>query len=128
MFSDLVALLGRAFPLRVSKNQALLLLGMMVTPVVTVVLQGLSRSATAAIELLGNAFAGTVVNDRFSAYNHLHTRQRQLRPTHLQRDLVAIAERPGVSGQIGAELLELQQQLFGRARPRAGWHCREGVS
>ncbi len=33
----------------------------MVTPVVTLFLQGLSRSAAAAIELLGTAFAGIVV-------------------------------------------------------------------
>jgi hypothetical protein len=39
----------------------------LVTPVVTVLRQGLSRSAATAIELLGNAFAGTVVSDRFSA-------------------------------------------------------------
>jgi transposase len=50
----------------------------MVTPVVTVFLQGLSRSAAAAMELLGSAFAGIVVSDRFSAYNHLPLKQRQL--------------------------------------------------
>jgi transposase len=84
----------------------------MVTPVVTVFLQGLSRSAAAAIELLGSAFDGIVVSDRFSAYNHLPTQQRQLCWAHLIRDLTAIAERQGVSGEIGLELLALQQQLF----------------
>ncbi|MCP9899416.1 transposase [Cyanobium sp. Cruz CV13-4-11] len=84
----------------------------MVTPVVTVFLQGLSRSAAAAIELLGNAFGGIVVSDRFSAYNHLPVMQRQLCWAHLIRDLTAIAERPGVSGEMGRELLALQQQLF----------------
>ena len=88
----------------------------MVTPVVTVFLQGLSRSAAAAIELLGNTFGGIVVSDRFSAYNHLHLEQRQLCWAHLIRDLTAIAERSGASAQIGAELLELQRQLF------AAWH------
>jgi hypothetical protein len=83
-----------------------------VTPVVTVFLQGLSRSAAAAIELLGNAFGGIVVSDRFSAYNHLPVMQRQLCWAHLIRDLTAIAERPGVSGEMGRELLALQQQLF----------------
>ena len=48
----------------------------MVTPVVTVFLQGLSRSAAAAMELLGHAFTGIVVSDRFSAYNHLPLEQR----------------------------------------------------
>jgi transposase len=84
----------------------------MVTPVVTVFLQGLSRSAAAANELLGNAFGGIVVSDRFSAYNHLPVMQRQLCWAHLIRDLTAIAERPGVSGEMGRELLALQQLLF----------------
>jgi len=88
----------------------------MVTAAVTVFIQGLSRSTAAAIELLGNAFGGIVVSDRFSAYNHLPTQQRQLCWAHLVRDLVAIAERPGASAEFGAELLGLQQQLFGH------WH------
>jgi hypothetical protein len=88
----------------------------MVTPVVTVFLQGLSRSAAAAIELLGSAFDGIVVSDRFSAYNHLPVMQSQLCWAHLIRDLIAIAERQGVSGEIGLELLALHQQLF------AQWH------
>jgi transposase len=88
----------------------------MVTPVVTVFLQGLSRSAAAAMELLGHAFPGIVVSDRFSAYNHLPVEQRQLCWAHLIRDLTAMAERQGASGEIGLELLALQQQLFDQ------WH------
>jgi len=88
----------------------------MVTAVVTVFIQGLSRSTAAAIELLGSAFGGIVVSDRFSAYNHLPTQQRQLCWAHLIRDLTAISERPGASAEFGAELLELQRQLF------AHWH------
>jgi transposase len=84
----------------------------MVTAVVTVFIQGLSRSTAAAIELLGSSFGGIVVSDRFSAYNHLPTQQRQLCWAHLIRDLTAIAERPGASAEFGAELLGLQQQLF----------------
>jgi hypothetical protein len=41
---------------------------------------------------------------------------RQLCWAHVIRDLTAIAERSGASGEIGAELLALQQQLF------AQWH------
>ncbi|MBD2551280.1 IS66 family transposase, partial [Microcystis elabens FACHB-917] len=84
----------------------------MVTPVATVFRQGLSRSAAAAIELLGDGFAGTVVSDRFSAYNHLPSQQRQLCWAHLIRDLAAIFERPGASAEFGAQLLELQHQLI----------------
>jgi transposase len=85
----------------------------MVTAVVTVFIQGLSRSTAAAIELLGSNFGGIVVSDRFSAYNHLPLEQRQLCWAHLIRDLTAIAERPGASAEFGAQLLNLQQQLFG---------------
>ncbi len=84
----------------------------MVTAVVTVFIQGLSRSTAAAIELFGDAFGGIVVSDRFSAYNHLPTQQRQLCWAHLIRDLTAIAERPGASAEFGTQLLSLQQQLF----------------
>ena len=84
----------------------------MVTGVVTVFLQGLSRSAAAALELLGHGFGGIVVSDRFSAYNHLPTQQRQLCWAHLIRDLRAIAERPGASADFGSALLVLQQELF----------------
>jgi transposase len=87
-------------------------LWVMVTPVVTVFLQGLSRSATAATELLGEAFSGRVVSDRFSAYNHLPSKQRQLCWAHLIRDLLAIADRTGANAEFATQLLGLQQQLF----------------
>ena len=67
---------------------------------------------SALVGLLGSAFEGIVVSDRFSAYNHLPVEQRQLCWAHLIRDLSAIAERQGVSGETGRELLVLQQQLF----------------
>jgi hypothetical protein len=50
----------------------------LVADVVSVFIQGLSRSTAAAIELLCNDFGGIVVIDRFSAYNHLPAKQRQL--------------------------------------------------
>jgi len=84
----------------------------MVTGAVTVFIQGLSRSAAAATELLGHGFGGIVVSDRFSAYNHLPTKQRQLCWAHLIRDLTAIAERSGACAEFGDQLLELQRQLF----------------
>jgi len=86
-------------------------LWVLMTPVLTVFVQGLSRSAAAATELLGNAFTGTVVSDRFSAYNHLPLEQRQLCWAHLSRDLTAIEQRSGASREIGTALLALQQQL-----------------
>jgi hypothetical protein len=88
----------------------------MVTAVVTVFIQGLSRSTAAASELLGSSFGGIVVSDRFSVYNQLPTQQRQLCWAHLIRDLVAICRTPGRQREFGAELLGLQRQLFGH------WH------
>jgi transposase len=87
-------------------------LWVLMTPVLTVFVQGLSRSSAAAMELLGHAFAGIVVSDRYSAYNHLPTCQRQICWAHLIRDLTAIEQRPGASGEIGTALLALQRQLF----------------
>lgn len=88
----------------------------MVTATVTVFIQGLSRSAAAAMELLGHGFGGIVVSDRFSAYNHLPLEQRQLCWAHLIRDLNAIAERSGANAEFGAQLRGLQHELFGH------WH------
>jgi transposase len=96
-------------------------LWVMVTPVLTVFVQGLSRSAAAATELLGNAFTGIVVSDRFSAYNNLPVEQRQLCWAHLIRDLTAIAQRSGASAEFGTVLLELQGQLF-----EHWYHWKEG--
>ena len=76
----------------------------------------LSRSGAAAIELRRSTFGGIVVSDGFSADNQLPLKQRQVCSEHLIRDLTASAERPGASTQFGAELLGLQQQLFGH------WH------
>lgn len=59
----------------------------MVTAVMTVFIQGLSRSTATAIELLGRAFGGIVVSNRFSTYNHPQQEQRQLCWTHLIREL-----------------------------------------
>ena len=47
---------------------------------------------------------------------HLSNKQRQLCWAHLIHDLTTIAERPGASAEFGAELLGLQQRLFGQ------WH------
>jgi hypothetical protein len=84
----------------------------------------LSRSAAAAIELLGTAFGGIVVSDCFSAHNNLPTQQRQLCWAHVIRDLTAISERPGATAELGMELLDLQQQLFAPMVPLQKRHDR----
>ena len=76
----------------------------MVTAVVTVFIQGLSRSTAAVIELLVRTFGGIVLSDRLSVYNHLPLERRQICWAHMIRYLTAIAERPGASAEFGAEL------------------------
>jgi transposase len=98
----------------------------MVTATVTVFIQGLSRSAAAAMELLGHGCGGIVVSGHFSPYNALPLQRRQLCWAHLIRDLNAIAECPGASAALGAQLPGLQQQLFGHwhryGDGKMGWH------
>jgi transposase len=100
-----VGLLGSAFPLSFSQTQAPLdQLGVeisrgavgdnptgkrrwqwvMITALVTVSSQGLSRTTGAALELLGHTFRGIMISERFSACNHLPSQQRQLCQAHIQ--------------------------------------------
>ncbi len=83
-----------------------------VTTWVTVFVIRLSRGAAVAKELLGEQFAGTVHSDRWSAYNWLPNRLRQLCWAHLGRDFQALAELGGEAGRIGQRLLDLRAQMF----------------
>ena len=83
-----------------------------VTPTLALFQLALSRSAEVAKTLLGEAFAGIVISDRYSAYSWLPLERRQICWAHIKRDLIAIAERVGVSAQAGKTLLELEHQLF----------------
>jgi transposase len=60
----------------------------MMTAVVAVFVQGLSRSAAAAMELLVHGVGGIVGSDRLSAYNHLllELQQRQFEQWHRYKD------------------------------------------
>lgn len=77
----------------------------------------LSRSGATAQQLIGANFRGILNCDRYGAYNFLSLEQRQFCWAHIVRDLVAMAERSGVSSAIGQELLSLQNQLF------SNWHA-----
>lgn len=72
----------------------------------------LSRSSAVAQRLIGEAYSGILNCDRYGAYNFLSLLQRQFCWAHLRRDLIAMAERRGVSHEIGQELLSLQEELF----------------
>ena len=80
--------------------------------VVSVFLARASRSAEVAKELLGSAFAGILVSDRYSAYSWADPTRRQWCWAHLLRDFTRISERSGVAGQVGEQLLELAKRMF----------------
>jgi transposase len=83
-----------------------------VTLWVTVFMIRFSRGAEAAKELLGEAFRGFVVSDRWGGYNWVDATRRQLCWAHLIRDLIKIAERGGKSADIGNRILEYAREMF----------------
>jgi len=83
-----------------------------VTGFVTVFMIHASRGAKAAKELLAE-FAGTLVSDRWSAYNIRDPAVRQLCWAHLKRNFAAFVERGGRSAEIGRALLAEVKTLFG---------------
>ena len=76
-----------------------------------------SRSAEIARELLGNDFAGILISDRYPAYDWVDPLRRQACWAHLLRDFTKIAERSGMAGRIGDELLAHAHRIF------RFWHC-----
>jgi transposase len=82
----------------------------------------LSRAQTVVKALLGQDYAGCIGSDRCPSYNHLPLHQRQICWAHLKRDFTAMAERSGVSAEIGQDLLDIESAVF------ALWHdFRNGV-
>jgi len=91
-------------------------LWVLATEFVTVFLVDLHRSADVAKRMLGTDFKGTLNSDRWSSYNWLDNRYRQLCWSHLQRDFQAFVERGGDSQKIGEPLLNSAHQMF------SWWH------
>jgi transposase len=92
------------------------------TPRVTVFRIFTDRSALGAEKLLGSRFSGSVGSDRYSAYNWLDPRCRQVCWAHLKRDFQSWVERGGESRVIGRLLLVQLKQIFGL------WHfVRDGT-
>lgn len=87
-------------------------LWVVVTPLVTFFSVTLSRSKAAARQILGEDFQGYLGSDRYSSYNWLDPKKRQLCWAHLLRDFQAIAERSGASCEIGEALLRRGYRLF----------------
>lgn len=69
------------------------------------------RSTDCAKEVLGR-FRGILCTDRYKGYWFYPMGQRQVCWAHLRREFLAMSERSGVTGEIGAELLALTDQMF----------------
>jgi transposase len=83
-----------------------------VTEAVTVFLIRCSRGSQVAKELLGAAFAGIVVSDRWSGYRWVPLKGRQLCWAHLIREFRQLAEAGGSAAAIGEALGMCARQLF----------------
>ncbi len=88
-----------------------------VTPWLTCFQVILSRATTAAQRVLGETFAGWITSERCPAYNWVDKERRQLCWAHLKRDFIQMAERTGVSAEIGQSLLEQEKALFNLWHP-----------
>jgi hypothetical protein len=84
----------------------------LVTPFVSFFEVVLSRSQATAKALIGEQFPGIVTSDRYSAYRWIEVSRWQVCWAHLKRDFTAMAERSGVSREIGEALLRRQRRLF----------------
>jgi transposase len=69
-----------------------------------------SRGASVAKEMLGENFPGTLVVDRWAAYNWVET--RQVCWAHLRRDFQGFVDRGGRGKPLGEKLLEQTKLMF----------------
>jgi transposase len=83
-----------------------------VTPLFTVFTIAKSRSGDVARALLGSEDGQVVGSDRFSAYEWIMARWRQICWAHLRRDFHAMIDRGGGGVATGSRLLSLSNQLF----------------
>ena len=94
-------------------------LWVLATQYVSVFLVDLHRSAEVAKKMLGVDFKGILTTDRWSAYNWLDNRYRQLCWAHLLRDFQAFVDRGADSQDSGEALLTYTHQMF------SFWHLLE---
>jgi transposase len=93
-----------------------------VTKLVTVFTIAAHRSRDVAMALLGTRDNQVVGSDRYSVYEHIVERWRQVCWSHLMRDFQAMIDRGGAGQGIGERLLALSKRLFRQ------WHrVRDGT-
>ena len=83
-----------------------------VTPLMALFLIRRSRGSRSAKELIGECYKGVVNSDRWSGYNWILLRLRQICWAHLRRDFKKISERGGEARVIGDALLACAKELF----------------
>lgn len=83
-----------------------------VTSMVTVFVIAASRGGSVAKRMLGEAFTGFLVSDRWSAYLWMDLFLRQLCWSHLLRDFQSFVDRGGESASIGEALLKQGHRMF----------------
>jgi len=76
-----------------------------------------SRGSQVIKDLLGEAFGGYLVSDRWSAYGWVAVTRRQVCWSHLARNLQGLADRGGAAAEIGKPGGALTKTLF------AAWHA-----
>ncbi|MFO0888001.1 MAG: IS66 family transposase [Isosphaeraceae bacterium] len=93
-----------------------------VTPLFTAFTIAKNRSGEVAKALLGSEDGQVVSSDRFSAYEWITARWRQICWAHLRRDFQAMIDRGGEGKPVGEKLLKLSHRLF------HNWHrVRDGT-
>ncbi|WP_233607593.1 MULTISPECIES: IS66 family transposase [Corallococcus] len=92
------------------------------TTTVAVFLIVKSRGKAVAQTMLGQGFRGTLISDRWCAYNWVHALKRQVCWAHLVREFEGFVERGGEAKRLGARLLAEVFVLF------EWWHlARDGL-
>lgn len=71
-----------------------------------------TRCRGTAADLLGEAFAGKLVTDRYAVYLQFSADQRQVCWAHLSRDLKGLVDRGGAARRIGKEALKIKEKMF----------------
>lgn len=71
-----------------------------------------TRGSKGAQQLVGTDYDGIVGSDRYSAYNWINPKKRQVCWAHLKRDFQALVDRGGESKTIGRLLLVEIRQFF----------------
>ena len=94
------------------ENKAKAWLWVAATPLVSVFLVATARSGKVAKELLGEAFAGILVTDRWSAYRFVEAVRRQVCWAHLRRYFQGWVDGGGEGVRFGKALLAEVKRMF----------------